>query len=73
MKPVKQFTRKQWEGMPTVTEPDALHGRIKSDDDGNLWEWVRSGLRVDVKPVTHYPFRNDLHRLMSPACKSWFK
>ena len=37
--------------METVSDPTATKGKIKRDSNGDCWEWVRSGSRVDAKSV----------------------
>jgi len=55
--------------MRLITAPDSRRGAVKADADGDMWEWVASGLRVTIKPFTQFPYRNDIHRLMNTLCK----
>ena len=58
--------------MQILLEPSATRGMIRVDAEGNQWEWVSVGKYVTAKHVTSFPWRNDLHRLMSQPA-SFFK
>jgi hypothetical protein len=37
--------------MAVQSEATMEHGKRKLDEDGNIWEWVRGGKRVEVKRI----------------------
>lgn len=53
--------------MRLITEADSLRGVIKADDDGQMWLWTRSDGNGSVwaQAFNKFPYRNDVHRLMS--------
>ena len=66
----RKFTKTQWKAMQIVTNADERRAQLRADDDGNMWLWKRAnGHHVWAEKFTQFPFRNDLHRIMSP----WFK
>lgn len=62
----KKFTKTQWKKMRVVTKADATRGVIKADSDGYMWLWKSAnGHHVWGESFKQFPYRNDLHRLMS--------
>lgn len=53
---VRAMRHRDWERLPVHAYPsmDPMHGLIRIDEDGTLWEGVSGGKRVTVRPVRFY-------------------
>ena len=45
----KTILVRDWRKMETAFEPTSTTGKIKKDENGNLWLWVAGGKRITAK------------------------